>query len=179
MIKVCPYLVADFACPLRATPVNLALPLDHWTSSKGRRWKDRATERNWRASWQIESVGFAVQNQPAQPPLGAHTLGGDLSIVSSSNLPAEGQIDVTNFSVALFASQITRLSYAETSLFSLGSGRIRCFISPDSRRGAAKICRWHASGKNFAIPRTIIGLRLSDTIIFRETNTFLLVLDDK
>lgn len=41
---------------------------------------------------------------------------GDLSIVSTSNLPAEAQIDVANFSAALFASQITRLSYAKSSL---------------------------------------------------------------
>lgn len=41
---------------------------------------------------------------------------GDLSIVSTSNLPAAAQIDVANFSAALFASQITRLSYAESSL---------------------------------------------------------------
>lgn len=41
---------------------------------------------------------------------------GDLSIVSTSNLPAEAQIDVANFSVALFASQITRLSYAKSSV---------------------------------------------------------------
>jgi len=40
---------------------------------------------------------------------------GDLSIVSTSNLSAEAQIDVANFSAALFASQITRLSYAESS----------------------------------------------------------------
>jgi len=37
-------------------------------------------------------------------------------IVSTSNLPAEAQIDVANFSAALFASQITRLSYAQSSL---------------------------------------------------------------
>lgn len=41
---------------------------------------------------------------------------GDLSIVSTSNLPAEAQIDVANFSAALFASQITRLSYTQSSL---------------------------------------------------------------
>lgn len=118
-----PVLVADFACPLRATPVNLALPLDHWTSSKNRRWKEPSEIGR--------SNRWVRRPKPASPttPWGSYVRG-DLSIVSSSNLPVEGQIDVTNFSVALFASQITRLSYAETSLFSLGSGRIRCFISP-------------------------------------------------
>lgn len=67
----------------------------------------------------IGSSGFAIQtsqNQPRHPPWGSYVRG-DLSIVSTSNLPVEGQIDVANFSVALFASQITRLSYAESSLF--------------------------------------------------------------
>lgn len=58
-----PVLVADFACPLRATPVNLALPLDHWTSSKNR---SEGTERNW----QIESVGSPSKTSEPNHPLG-------------------------------------------------------------------------------------------------------------
>lgn len=132
-------------CPLRAMPVNLGFssgPLDQRGTGR----------RNSRNTWSEigERIGVGSKNQPTTP-WGSYVRA-DLSIVSSSNLPVEGQIDVTNFSVALFASQITRLSYAETSLFSLGSGRIRCFISPDSRRDAAKICRWHASGNSFRDP---------------------------
>lgn len=82
---------------------------------------------------------------------------GDLSIVSTSNLPAEAQIDVANFSAALFASQITRLSYAESCLSLSGpadrigsrgipavSGRMFYFLFPGSsgiRRCQEYLCR--------------------------------------
>lgn len=68
---------------------------------------------------QIESAGFEREKQCKQQLLATpwdSYVKGDLSIVSTSNLPAEAQIDVANFSVALFASQITRLSYAKSSL---------------------------------------------------------------
>lgn len=70
---------------------------------------------------EIESAGFEREKQCKQQrqlfttPWDSYVKG-DLSIVSTSNLPAEAQIDVANFSVALFASQITRLSYAKSSL---------------------------------------------------------------
>lgn len=74
---------------------------------------------------EIESTGFekatrgtaavAATARQLATPWGSYVRG-DLSIVSTSNLPAEAQIDVANFSAALFASQITRLSYAQSSL---------------------------------------------------------------
>lgn len=73
---------------------------------------------------EIESTGFEKATRTAAAaatarqfatPWGSYVRG-DLSIVSTSNLPAEAQIDVANFSAALFASQITRLSYAQSSL---------------------------------------------------------------
>ena len=162
-------------CPLRATPVNLALP-DYRTN--GLLPAEVELEERPNRVKLVSEVGLADrigssglchpnQPEPTSPPPSAHLpsspppwgsyVRGDLSIVSTSNLPVEGQIDVANFSVALFASQITRLSYAESSLFlsdwpgaairNEQTGRRKCFIS--SMAYASVICRWHASGKEF------------------------------
>lgn len=110
----------------------------------------------------IGRAGYA--SQPASQraslatPWGSYVRG-DLSIVSTSNLPVEAQIDVANFSVALFASQITRLSYAETSLSVLLSGLAPALSRTELRAPARNvlfplchtlrtICRRHAPGKS-------------------------------
>lgn len=78
----------------------------------------------------IHPLSHSSFNVTVSHPQGAHTFGADLSIVSTWNLSV--QIDVANFSVALFASQITRLSYAKSSLISSVISRALSALSGNS-----------------------------------------------